>query len=203
MSFRSRSAFIVAGLVGGVALLILGAAAPGGDSWRWLEMPRHMTLIAIVLGMSSAVGSENSSRALIPLFATPAIAAAWEGIQFQSGDAVTGILSTLAPWLMGGIYAMLAALAITSKTAISSRRRAGAWLVGVGFVVLALTLANESWLTLENLNHNGTFRSSVAWPDTKKIALVLACVATAVGIAIAWVRAVATIPRATARAARR
>ncbi|CAN5903380.1 hypothetical protein BH11MYX2_BH11MYX2_28280 [soil metagenome] len=202
MPSAPRSSFIVAGLVGGVALLILGAAAPGGESWRWLEMPRHMTVIAIALGVWSAKGSKDLSRALIPLLGTPAIAATWEAIQYKNADALAGILSTLAPWLMGGIYAILVGFAITSRSAVSSRRLAGAWLVGVGLVVLALTLANESWLTLENLSKSGTYRSSVAWPDTKKIALVLACVAAAVGIAIAWVRA-ATIPRATAREARR
>ncbi|HEY4057789.1 MAG TPA: hypothetical protein VGM39_14340, partial [Kofleriaceae bacterium] len=127
-----RSPFMIAGIVGGAALLILGAAAPGGDSWRWLEMPRHMTLIAIALGIWTVEGSEEVSRALIPLLGTPAIACAWEAIQYKNADAIPGIAQTLAPWLMGGLDAILAALAITAKTRVDSRRLAGAWLVGAG-----------------------------------------------------------------------
>ncbi|MBL0220154.1 MAG: hypothetical protein IPQ07_40580 [Myxococcales bacterium] len=82
----------------------------------------------------------------------------------------------------GGVYAVLAVLSIRrAREDRVNRVRAGLWLAGIGVLAIVLTLANESWLTLENLDHRGTFRSSVPWPDTKKLSIAFAIGATLVG----------------------
>jgi hypothetical protein len=193
----SRWPYLVVGIVGGVALLILGAAAPGGETWRWLEMPRHITAIAIVLGLVTAAAGKSVQHAPLVLVGTIAIAGAWEAVDV-GGSAVPSLLQTVAPYLVGTVYAALAALAILPAS--HARRRAGGWLVVVGLVAIGMVLANPSWLTLQNLHERGTFRSSASWPDTKKVALVIACVTTAFGVTFALVRArTVGLPRATMR----
>jgi hypothetical protein len=67
----------------------------------------------------------------------------------------------------------------------ADRIPAALWLVGVGGVAIVLTVNNTSWLTLENLSHEGTFRSSVSWPDTKILSLIASACALVVGAVVA------------------
>jgi hypothetical protein len=182
----------------------------------WLEFPRRITFIAIVLGLACCFGRRRPLAIAVP-FATVAIAIAWEMIEEYVGLSKFGrtdlfgtetdllldeSMIRVAPWLMGGLYGALAYLALArSRSLRSNQLRAAGWLAVVGVIVIAVTMANESWLTLENLDGNGTYRSSVAWPDTKKISLVagaLAC-AVAAGLVLYRKREEPPIPRATVR----
>ena len=87
-----------------------------------------------------------------------------------------------------------------ARDAHKNRRVAALWLIGVALLALAITYANESWLTLENLKGHGTYRSSAAWPDTKKLSLVADLVALAAGIAALVYRPKSNLPKATLRA---
>jgi hypothetical protein len=196
----SRAPFIVAGVLAAVPLLVLAAAAPGGGDWRWLEYPRHITLIAIALGIAVAF-AKNRPTALIVLAGTVAITLAWELIGEHRGLAKfgrtdlfrseLGLLVDLsvgraAPWLVGVAYGALAYLSIARSRDFSrNRKRAAIWLGTIALIALVLTLSNTSWLTLENLEGDGVYRSSVAWPDTKKLSLVadvLVLIAAAIGL---------------------
>jgi hypothetical protein len=206
--------FVVAGLVAAAPLLALAAAAAGGGDWVWLEYPRHITVIAAVLGMAACFARDRYKAPLV-LVGTLGFAFAWELVgeyrglaKFGRTDLLSSEMDLLiklsiaraAPWLVGIAYSVLALLCITrSGNARTNRVRAGVWLVVVAVVALALTLNNDTWLTLENLGQRGTFISSVAWPDTKKISLVLDLVALAAGVfAIAYrPRTPDRIPRAT------
>jgi hypothetical protein len=194
----TRAPFVVAAAVAAVPLLVLAAAAPGGNDWRWLELPRHITLLALATGLVIAFRKNRTLPVMVPIVVV-ALALAWELVgeylalrKFGRTDLLgqeldllfSNSVERLAPWLTGTLYGILAYLAIArSRHARTNLVRAGVWLVSVGAVAVALTLANESWLTLENLGQRGTFRSSVAWPDTKKLSLVAAALAITAGLA--------------------
>lgn len=208
--------FVVAGVIAAAPLFLLAAAAPGGRDWVWLEYPRHITFVAAVLGMAACFARARPA-ALVVLAGTVVFALAWELLGEYRGLASIGrtdlfaseldllvkeSAGRVAPWLVGGLYSVLALLAITrSPDARKNRQRAGLWLAGAALVALAITLLNQSWLTLENLSGRGVFRSSAAWPDTKKISLSLDLVALAAGL-VAFLytpREQDPIPRATLR----
>lgn len=205
-----RTAYVVAGFGALVPLLVLGAAAPGGDSWRWLELPAHMTLIAAALGIASCF-ARSRGIALLVLFGSVACAFVWDLLHEYIGlkglgrmdllrDDLRLIVSNtaelLAPWLVGAIYGALAWIAIRpadrepdGRTPVdrvhADRARAASWLAGVAVIGVALTVSNTSWLTLENLNQSGTFRSSASWPDTKILSLITSAFALVAGVAVA------------------
>jgi hypothetical protein len=177
--------YIVVAILGAIPLLVLSAAAPGNDVW--LEYPRQPTIVATVTGVLVAVFATQASRALVVPFATIVIACIWNVLSTRNSAelVVEDTLLQLAPYLVGGLYAVLALMAIKrSATARLNRRRAGAWLLLVGALALAVTLANESWLTLRNLSESGTYRSSSSWPDTQLLSLVTSGLAALAGLAI-------------------
>jgi len=209
---RVRAPYVLAGILAAVPLLLLGAAAPGGDSWRWLELPARMTFIAAALGIAACFARSRGAAVLV-LLGTAAGGFLWELVHEYLGLKGLGrmdlfrddlrliassTLQLLAPWLVGALYAALAWLAIppadgagssTGEPAAGERLRgqlrAGLWLAGAGVLAIALTVQNMSWLTLENLGQRGTFRSSASWPDTKILSLVVALLALAAGAAAA------------------
>ena len=212
---KNRGAFVAVALIAAVPLLVLAAAAPGGSDWRTLEYPRHITLLAVALGTWACFG-RTWQRALLTLAATVVIALVWEVIEEYSGlskfgrtDLLSSEMKLLvdlsvaraAPWVVGGAYAILAWLACArSRDPLVSRRTAGAWLVAIALVALAIPYSNESWLTLENLSERGTYRSSSPWPDTKKLSLVVDLIAVAAGVAfIVYRRRDNRLPKATLR----
>ena len=190
--------YVLAAVIAVVPLFILAAAAPGGGDWRWLEYPRYMTFFAAAFGIAACF-AKSRQIAFLVLAGTVVIALAWEMIgeyvglsKFGRTDLFSTELKLLvdlsvaraAPWLVGSAYAAIALLSITRvRDARTNRRRAGTWLIAVALVALAITYKNESWLTLENLSEHGTYRSSVAWPDTKKLSLVADLFAIAMGLA--------------------
>ncbi|MGH2898830.1 MAG: hypothetical protein ACRDMZ_09170, partial [Solirubrobacteraceae bacterium] len=195
----ARAPYVLAGVLAAVPLLLLGAAAPGGDSWRWLELPARMTFIAAALGIAACFARSRGTAVLV-LFGTAAVGFLWELVHEYLGLKGLGrmdlfrddlrliasnTLQLLAPWLVGALYAALAWLAIAPGERMRGQLRAGLWLAGVGVVAIALTVQNMSWLTLENLGQRGTFRSSASWPDTKILSLIVALLALAAGAAAA------------------
>ena len=208
----ARAPYVLAGVIAAVPLLVLGAAAPGGDSWRWLELPARMTFIAAALGIAACFARSRGTAVLV-LLGTAAGGLVWELVHEYLGLQGLGrmdlfrddlrliasnTLQLLAPWLVGALYAALAWLAISpavhaaatgiervTADRVRARLRAACWLVCAGAVAVVLTVENTSWLTLENLGERGTFRSSASWPDTKVLSLVIAGVALAAGIAAA------------------
>lgn len=224
-----RATYVVAGLVALVPLLVLGAAAPGGDRWRWLEVPAHMTAIAAALGIAACF-ARSRGLALLVLFGSVACAFVWDLLHEYIGlkglgrmdllrDDLRLIVSNtaelLAPWLVGAIYGALAWIAISPAESEPADRasvdrlradrvRAGLWLAGVAVIGIGLTVSNASWLTLENLSQKGTFRSSASWPDTKILSLITSALALIAGVAMvshAWRarRAGPALPTATLR----
>jgi len=209
----SRGPFVVAALIAVVPLLVLAAAAPGGADWRWLEYPRHVTIIAIGLGIWMCFAKARPT-ALIALAGTVAITLLWELLGEYRGLAKFGrtdlfgselnllvdlSVASAAPWLLGGAYTVLAVLAIgRSRDARANRRRAAVWLIAIAGVAVCITLRNESWLTLENLKGNGTYRSSSSWPDTKQLSLVADLLALAAGIVALVYKPRSNLPKATA-----
>lgn len=200
----SLAPYIVVGLVAAVPLLALSAAAPGGEMWRWLEMPRHVTALACFLGLVLGAGDHLGRAAAVPL-ATVGIDALFSMVADRGAPELVfeEAITRLAPWLLGTAYGVLAALTI--RRSGEPRRnwgRAGGWLAILGAVAIVLVLSNESWLTLENIGNRGTFRSSTPWPDTKAIAIVLAGLATASGLVLALIslrRPPDRLPRAIVR----
>jgi len=209
----SRAPYVIAALAAAVPLLVLGAAAPGGGDWRWLEYPRHMTLIAIALGLAVCFAKVRPT-ALIVLAGTVGITLAWELIAEHRGLAKFGrtdlfrselnllidlAVGRAAPWLVGFAYAAIAYLAIDrSRDAHANRKRAAIWLIAIACIALAITLSNESWLTLENLKgDHGVYRSSVAWPDTKKLSLAADLLALATGLVALVYKPRSNLPKAT------
>jgi hypothetical protein len=198
------SVYVAAALIALVPLIVLSAAAPGGNDWRFLELPRNSTLIAAVLCIAiTAQGRLGATAFAVPVI-TLAGTIAWD-LVVQRGYSAEGIieedLTRLSPWLVGSLYGLLAFLAVRrSATPILNRRRAGAWLLLVAAIAVGFTLANRSWLTLQNLSERGTFRSSVPWPDTKKLAIVTAAITAVFGLAfVARSRRGSTLPRAVVR----
>lgn len=201
----SVAPYIVIGLIAFVPLMFLSAAAPGGGDWRLLEYPRHVTVFALVLGVMASTRTRLDRAALVPLgtvalsclFSVATERGAYAELVFEAS------IKSLAPWLVGGLYAVLAALAIKrAREPRTNRLRAGLWLAGVGTIAIVITMKNESWLTLENLSQPGTFRDSSPWPDTKQITIVLAGCATALGTALALHslrKPPSTLPRAIVR----
>jgi hypothetical protein len=215
MQRSSRAPFVVAALIGALPLLVLATAAPGGGDWRWLEYPRHITLIAAVLGLV-VCSAKTRATAIVVLAGTVAITLAWELIGEYRGLAKFGRTDLFgkelgllvdvsvvraAPWLAGVSYTLIAYLSIArSRDLQANLRRAAVWLIGVGLVALAITLNNESWLTLENLKGDGVYRSSTRWPDTKELSLVADLFAVAAGIgALLYRRRSTRLPKATLR----
>lgn len=194
-----RAPYALAGVIAAVPLLVLGAAAPGGDSWRWLELPARMTFIAAALGIASCFARSRGVAAIV-LLGTAAGGFLWELVHEYFGLnglsrmdlshddmrlIASGALALLAPWLVGALYAALAWIAIPPADRARARMRAGLWLACVAIVAIVLTVQNMSWLTLENLGQRGTFRSSASWPDTKILSLVVAMLAFVAGAAAA------------------
>lgn len=180
-------AYAVVALLGAIPLLLLSAAAPGGETYRYLEVPRHPTIVAVIAGVVVATVAVHASRAALVPLATAVLACVWNVIATRGSAelVVEDTLVQLAPWLVGALYGLLALMAIRrSATPYLNRRRAGAWLVLVGVLAIVLTLANESWLVLKNLTEAGTYRSSSSWPDTKILSMVAAVVTAVIGLAV-------------------
>ena len=212
----ARWPFVAAAAIAAVPLFVLGYAAPGGNDWVMLEYPRHITFFAIALGIAVCFARKRPT-ALIVLAGTASIALAWEMIGEYRGlvrhgrtDLFSSEIDLLvklsvgraAPWLMGGVYAVLAYLAIArAKHDRHNRIRAGVWLVAVGAIAAIITTSNESWETFASSDQH-VIRSSVAWPDTKKASLVLDLIAIGIGLAAIFMhpRKPDPIPRATVRA---
>ncbi|HSR98850.1 MAG TPA: hypothetical protein VLM79_17455 [Kofleriaceae bacterium] len=204
----ARAPYVLAGVIAAVPLLVLGAAAPGGDSWRWLELPARMTFIAAALGIAACFARSRGTAVLV-LLGTAAAAFLWELVHEYLGLKGLGrmdlfrddlhliasnTLQLLAPWLVGTLYAALAWLATSpAEDGVRAQVRAALWLAAVGLVAIVLTLQNMSWLTLENLGQRGTFRSSASWPDTKILSLIVALLALVAGAAMA-LRAWRSVP---------
>ena len=201
-----RAPFLFAAVVAAIPLLLLGAAAPGGGDWRWLEYPRHMTLVAAALGIAVCFAKARPT-AIVVLAGTVAITLVYELLAEHRGLAKfgrtdlfrseLGLLVDLsvgraAPWLLGAAYSVLAFLAIDrSHDAHVNRRRAALWLLAVATIALVITYANRSWLTLENLQGDGVYRSGASWPDTKKLSLGVDAAAIAMALAalvLPWAR---------------
>jgi len=205
----ARAPYVVAGVIAAAPLFVLGAAAPGGDSWRWLELPARMTFIAATLGVAACFARSRGTAVLV-LLGTVAGGFLWELVHEYLGLKGLGrmdlfrddmrliasnTLQLLAPWLVGTLYAALAWLATSpAEDRMRAQLRAALWLAAVGVVAVALTLQNRSWLTLENLGQRGTFRSSASWPDTKVLSVVVAALALVTGVAMA-LRAWRAMPR--------
>lgn len=193
----SRAPYIVAGLIALAPLVALSSAAPGGNDWRWGEFPTHVTVIALVLCLVAANRRGIQLALLTPLLVA-VLAFVWGVIgeyfalrKFHAthllGKELGLLFDTrfvhLAPWLVGGLYGAIAALAVRrSRDLRKNIVRAGAWLFAVGAFAAGLTLANRSWLTLESTESH-VIRSSVAWPDSKVLAIVLAAITMAAGAA--------------------
>jgi hypothetical protein len=122
----SRAPFVIAGLVAAVPLLVLAAAAPGGDQWRTLEYPRHITLLALALGIWVSFARVRPTASIV-LAGTVVITLVWELVTEYHGLAnfgrtdlfgselnvlVDSSIGTVAPWLVGTLYAVLALLSI-------------------------------------------------------------------------------------------
>jgi hypothetical protein len=208
----TRAPYVLAGVIAAVPLLVLGAAAPGGDSWRWLDLPARTTFIAAALGIAACFARSRGTAVLV-LLGTAAGGFLWELVHeylglkglgrmdlFRDdlGLIASNTLQLLAPWLAGALYAALAWLAIPPEAhapatgiehvtadRVRAQLCAACWLVCAGVVAVVLTVENTSWLTLENLGQRGTFRSSASWPDTKILSLVIAAIALAAGAAAA------------------
>jgi hypothetical protein len=210
-----RAPYVIAGVLAAAPLLALGAAAPGGGQWRWLEFPPHITVIALVVGVVACFGRSRLAAAKA-VVAIVACSFAWTLIgtlmKSHGVDLVGRYFDLLLVESVGRFatvfvaiaYASLALLAVTSAQATGTNLlRAAIWLACVALAAIGLVTSNESWLTLENIGSSGTYRSSVAWPDTKVIALVaavivlaVACVAAVAGVRL---RARPIVPRAVAR----
>jgi hypothetical protein len=224
-----RGTYVVAGLIALAPLLLLGAAAPGGGQWRWLEVPSRMTMIAAAIGIAACFARSRAVTIWV-LLGSVAGAFLWdlvrayiglEGLDRMDliGDDLSIVASNnvklVAPWLVGALYGALAWLAIRRADAYrpdgirhtlldAHALRAALWLLVVCVVAMVLTASNKSWLTLENLGNRGTFRSSVSWPDTKILSMVIAALVSVVSATVAlraWrARAVApALPRAMLR----
>jgi hypothetical protein len=218
-----RGTYVVAGLIALVPLLLLGAAAPGGSQWRWLEFPSRMTAIAAALGIAACF-ARSRAIAVWVLLGSVAGTFLWGLLRAYIGlkslgrmdlfgedlpIIVSNTVQLVAPWLVGALYGALAWLAIPRAPEHADRKhtdalRAALWLVVVGVIAIALTTCNRSWLTLENLGERGTFRSSASWPDTKVLSMVVAMLVSVASAAVAlraWrARAAApALPRATLR----
>jgi hypothetical protein len=182
--------------------LMLACAAPGGGTWRWLEAPALPTLFAAALAIWSCFGHSF----VWPLVGTPLATLLWrtiaEALALSRLNAMEHLgddfeiisnqtLGSLGPWLSGIVFASLVWLASTRRRGLADARdrnlhQAARWLLAVAVLACALAFANPSWLTLENLNDNGTYRSSVAWPDTKVITLLFALATAAISVAMIW-----------------
>src|SRR5687767_13680380 len=166
---NARWPYVVAGLIAAVPLFVLGKAAPGGNDWVMLEYPARMTFFAIAFGIAVCFARKRPT-ALIVLAGTVTLALAWEMIGEYRGlmrhgrtDLFSSEIDLLvklsvgraAPWLLGGLYAVLAYLAIArAKHDRHNRIRAGAWLVVVGALAAMITMSNESWLTIASTDRH-------------------------------------------------
>jgi len=194
----TREAYVVAAVIAAFPLGMLATIAPLGHAWVWNEFPRHITLLACVLGLVAMFRRTPALPVLVP-FLTAGIAFAWELFGEYRGLSKFGrsdLLGTeldllldfsvirLAPWLTGGLYGALAVLSVKrSREPRRNWRRAGVWLAAVGAIAAVFTLANDNWLTFENLKGDGTYTSSVPWEGTKILSLVADLLAIAAGAA--------------------
>lgn len=191
-----RAPYLVAGAVGLAVLLALAAIEPLGHAWVWFEFPRRMTLMAFVIGMAGvASGRVKWGAALLPVgigilsymlelrHAHKVVAElGWSAIPESDKQLMfKESFEVLAPWFLGGCYAVLVALSGWRRKDRRDRWRAGLWLVAVAAIGAAFVLANDNWLTLANLSKPGTYTSSVPWPDSKLVAIVVCALAGAAG----------------------
>ncbi len=207
---RGARPFTIAAVLAALPLLALSAASPGGASWRWLELPFRVPLLA--LGLVLVARRLRPAPALLTvalgtplLHAAIAIAAEWRAL--ASLGSTTGIedelpllfkltLGAVGPWGCAAAYATLALLAAERRRGPADALdrnvvSAASWLVVVGVAVAALAFFNPTWATLDNLKGHGIYRSSVPWPDTKLIAVALAALTVAGGLlaaVLAWSR---------------
>jgi hypothetical protein len=211
-----RYAYVIVGLAAVLALVVLSGIAPYGDAWVWFEFPRRITFVAAALGLWACTARSREWAGWMVL-GTAAVSLAWTVIDEYVGLAHYGrtdllgsefwllfelAVVRLAPWLVGGLYGVLALLAITARGDHRDRARAGAWLVAVSALALGFTLASQDWFTLDNLTQPGTSISSTAWPDTKVLSVVVDGLAAAAGAVLMLTgrrRTEDRIPRATVR----
>lgn len=198
-----RAVYVLVALVALVPWLAVSVVAATGETWKWLEYPRFPALFAAVVAAWACGTGRTAAVALWVVVAAAVGSLVHERVQFPGWDVPHYLdMATMqaAPWVLGAAFGALVVLAITTPPR-HDRRIAGAWLTATGLVTLAITYANDGWLTLENLGSTGRYASHGGWPDTKTIALVIA-LATAVGglgLAVSQRAAVPPIPVATAR----
>jgi hypothetical protein len=203
---------VVAALLAIVPLYALGAAAPGGGTWRWLALPRADLGFAAVLGIAACFARRPATALIVPL-GTVGIALLRASVSeyaalrrfgrtdlFDLGLLADLSINRLAPWLLGVGFGVIAWLAIRRPGGEPRlRRRAAAlWLAAVGALAVGLALANRSWYELAS-SDSYIVRSSVPWPDTKVIAVVIGAIACGVAAVVAWRTRRPGLPRATAR----
>ena len=195
----ARTAYVTVAIAAALPCIALAGTAPLGDAWVYFEFPRHITLLAIILGILACFRRSLGWAVFVP-FATAAISLTWgycDEFRALQKLGMPQLLATeqaiiwdesvvrVAPWLIGGLYGVLAALAI--RRGGSERRQivpAGAWLAVVGAIAAAITVHIDNWLTLENLSQPGTFTAGGMWCDSRVLSLVLDLAAVAAGIAL-------------------
>jgi hypothetical protein len=207
---HGRGPFVVAGLASLPALGALGAAAPGGVAWRWLEFPIGVTAIAAVLG-AWAMGRKSMGAAGIVVLGTPVLRAIWAGVsdylafrsvkeqhlipETEAYRTDMGLLlgdgfQCLAPWALGAAFGLLASLSITRRLEQPAdghnQMRAGGWLLGVAVAIELIAFVEPSWIELQTLFGRATVRGTGGWPDTKVLTAALAACAAAVAVGLLY-----------------
>jgi hypothetical protein len=193
------------GVVAVVPLLLLAHTHPLGNSWVWFEFPWKVTLLAAALGIWTCFARYPAHALRVPVL-TGVIVLGVMMVDEYLGlrrfgrtdlfDQELGLVFELAllrvaPWLMSGLYAVLAALATLQRPKRDPRKRAGLWLVAVGAIAAAVTVFADDWESFDNVSGPG-------WCDTRIASLVAALIACAAGLALVVIamRKPASLPRA-------
>jgi hypothetical protein len=187
--------FFCAAVVALVTLLMIAPVATHGGTWRYLEYPRYISILALVI-TTVAMFRRGSALAIATPFLVAGIAFGWELVDEWRGLAKFGktdliwteldVLATytikrVAPWLVGGLGGALAYLSVTrSRITKQNFIRAGAWLVVLAGVCLAITLANDGWTYHDS---DGLTHDYSPWPPPQKRALVTVIITGVIGLA--------------------
>lgn len=190
----TRAPFVIAAVVSAFPLLAIGVTIALGNTWTYLEYPRNITVFALVLGVIAMFRRRPALAIAVP-FLVSALAFAWEFLGEWRGLAKFGktdLIFTevellaknafvrLAPWVVGGLLGALAYLSVTrSRDDKRNFIRAGAWLVAVAGVCIAITLVNDGWLEHTS---EGEVHAFDSWPGPQKLALGAAITAGVLGL---------------------
>ena len=189
--------FVLVGVIALVPLLAISTAAPGGEAWRWLEFPRPISVLG--LGVAVLLCARGSRAVGWVVLAPVAGALVHEWVEVSGADVAVTIAAALlraATWLVAAAFALLVRLCATSRR---PARAAGLWLAALGALCIAVTLGNESWMTLSSFTSDQRIRHSGGWPDTRTIAIVTSAFTVVLGAMIARRRSPLPLPRATLR----